>query len=64
MSAVGVYDARSGRQISLSERFNFVNEAFSSTLFFIGERGIQLDPSTRTAWTLGPGGAQVQQFSY
>jgi hypothetical protein len=64
MSAVGVYDAASGRPISVSERFNFASEVFSSTLLFIGERGIQLDPSTRTAWTFGPGGAQVQQFSY
>ncbi|HWE25975.1 MAG TPA: hypothetical protein VG496_18710, partial [Myxococcales bacterium] len=64
MSAVGVYDASSGRQISLSQRFNFANEVFSNSLLFIGERGIQLDPSTRTGWTFGPGGAQVQQFSY
>jgi hypothetical protein len=64
MSAVGVYDTGSGRQISLSQRFNFANEVFFSSLLFIGERGIQLDPSTRTAWTFGPGGAQVQQFSY
>ena len=64
MSSVGVYDAHTGRQISLSQRFNFANEVFSNSLLFIGERGIQLDPATRTAWTFGPGGAQVQQFSY
>jgi Subtilase family len=64
MSAVGVYDAASGRQISVSERFNFASEVFASTLLFVGERGVQLDPSTRTAWTFGPGGTQVQQFSY
>lgn len=29
-----------------------------------GDRGIQLDPATRTGWTFGPGDSQVQQFSY
>jgi Subtilase family len=64
MSSVGVYDSRSGKQISLSQTFNFASEVFASTLLFIGERGIQLDPARRIAWTFGPGGTQVQQFSY
>ncbi len=68
MSAVGVYDLRTGAQLSLSERFNFLATAFNGMAANMGtlvnERGIQLDPVTRTAWTYGPYGTQVQQFSY
>jgi hypothetical protein len=28
------------------------------------ENALQLDPSTRTGWTYGPGDQQIQQFSY
>ncbi|MFJ9712726.1 hypothetical protein [Streptomyces sp. NPDC101234] len=39
------------------------------TGFAIGNHGgaenaVQLDPSTRTGWTYGPGDQQIQQFSY
>ncbi|WP_127358355.1 peptidase S8 [Actinacidiphila soli] len=30
----------------------------------VQDPSIQLDPATRTAWTYGPGGTQIQQFSY
>ena len=64
MSGVGVYDSKSGKRLALLKSFNFVAPAFSGVLNPAGERGIQLDPATRTAWTFGPGGVQVQQFRY
>ncbi|MFJ2829401.1 hypothetical protein ACIPC1_17865 [Streptomyces sp. NPDC087263] len=30
----------------------------------VQDPSIQLDPTTRTAWTYGPDGSQIQQFSY
>ena len=68
MSAVGVYDLKTGAQVSLDERFDLLPTAFNSYPADVGvitnERGIQLDPATRTAWTYGPGDTQVQQFKY
>ncbi|HZC73641.1 MAG TPA: S8 family serine peptidase [Jatrophihabitans sp.] len=67
MSAVSVYDLRTGRQVSYDERFNFVGACVDLPANFgliQSERGIQLDPATRTAWTYGPGDTQVQQFHY
>ncbi len=64
MSAVGVFDARSGHQIALMRNFNFLSEVFGNNALVGNERGIQLDPATRTGWTYGPGGRQVQQFRY
>lgn len=68
MSAVGVYDLKTGAQISFSERFNLIPTAFSSFDAAVGvienERGIQLDPATRTGWTYGPGDNQIEQFTY
>jgi hypothetical protein len=28
------------------------------------DRGVQIDPATRTGWTFGPGGRQIRRFSY
>ena len=64
MSAIGVYDARSGHQVALLPQFNFLSEVFGPNALVGNERGIQIDPSTRTGWTWGPFGDQVQQFSY
>ena len=64
MSGVGVYDLSTGKRLALLESFNFVSEAFAGVQNPAIERGIQLDPATRTGWTYGPGGAQVQQFRY
>jgi len=33
-------------------------------LFSVADRGIQLDPQTRTGYTYGPGATQIQQFHY
>jgi hypothetical protein len=68
MSAIGVYDLRTGAQVSLDERFDLIPTVFSSLTTQLGvllsERGIQLDPATRTGWTYGPNNTQVQQFHY
>jgi hypothetical protein len=64
MSGVGVYDLATGKRLALLKSFNFVSTAFSGVQNPAIERGIQLDPATRTGWTYGPGGVQVQQFRY
>ena len=64
MSAVGVFDAGSGARLALLPRFNFLAQVFGNNSLVGNERGIQVDPATRTAWTYGPFGAQVQQFRY
>jgi hypothetical protein len=64
MSAIGVFNAKSGNQIALFPTFNFIAQIFGGNGLVGNERGIQLDPSTRTGWTYGPGGVQVQQFHY
>jgi len=64
MSGVGIYDLSTRKRLALLKTFNFVNTAFAGVLNPAGERGIQLDPATRTGWTFGPGGLQVQQFHY
>jgi hypothetical protein len=64
MSAIGVFNASSGGQIALLPTFNFMAQLFGNNGLVGNERGIQLDPATRTGWTYGPGGVQVQQFHY
>lgn len=65
MSAVGVYDLNTGKMISLMPDFNFVTAGLANPNYFsLDERGIQIDPATRTAWTYGPGDIQIERFSY
>ncbi|MGZ6124305.1 MAG: S8 family serine peptidase, partial [Myxococcales bacterium] len=63
-SAVGAYDLRSGKRVFYSTSFNFAQAALGTLLDPLSLRGIQLDPSTRTGWTFGPGSTQLQRFSY
>ena len=67
MSGIGVYDLHTGQQVSYSTGYLL----FPAVFGFPGNlgsvltwQGIQLDPATRTGWTFGPDGDQVQQFSY
>ena len=67
MSGIGVYDLHTGHQVSYMSGFNL----FPSIYGFAGNaesvltsQGIQLDSATRTGWTFGPDGSQVQQFHY
>ncbi len=64
MSAVGVFNLSSGNPIRVLPSFNFLAQLFGNNGLVGNERGIQIDPSTRTGWTYGPGGVQVQQFHY
>jgi hypothetical protein len=65
MSAVGVFDLKTGALISMAEHYNFVFSALGGASIPVeSERGIQLDPSTGTAWTYAPLDNQLQQFSY
>jgi len=64
MSAVGVFNLSSGNPIAVLPTFNYLAQLFGNNGLVGNERGIQLDPATRTAWTYGPGGVQVQRFRY
>lgn len=64
MSAIGVFNANSGSAIAVFPTFNFIAQLFGGNGLVGNERGIQLDPATRTGWTYGPGGVQVQRFRY
>jgi hypothetical protein len=58
------FDLATSRQMGLLPWFNFIAEVFGGNGLVGNERGIQIDPSTRTGWTYGPNGIQVQQFRY
>ena len=67
MSAIGVYDLHSGARLSLIQHVNL--RGLGGNLGMVmgtlaGERGIQIDPSTRTGWTFSPYGNQILQFNY
>ncbi len=62
MSAVDVIDLRTGAAIAHMPTFGFLYPLATNIPFI--QRGIQVDPSTRTAWTYGAGGDTIQQFSY
>jgi hypothetical protein len=64
MSALGVYDTTTWQQLSLTNTFNFLSESLRGLSYTAAQRGIQIDPATRTGWTYGPFNGQVQQFSY
>jgi hypothetical protein len=67
MSGIGVYDLNTGQRVSYTSGFNLFPAIYGfdgSAPSILTSRGIQIDPSTRTGWTFGPNGDQVQQFSY
>jgi hypothetical protein len=63
-SALGVFDLRTGKRTGYSRAFNFAQVALGGVLDPLTLRGIQLDPRTRTGWTIGAGSQQLQRFSY
>ncbi len=63
-SALASFDLRSGKRLSYSPAFNFAQVALGGLLSPLSLRGIQLDPKTRTGWTIGAGSQQLQRFSY
>jgi hypothetical protein len=67
MSGIGVYDLRTGARVSYIRGFNLFPAVYGfdgGAGSILTARGIQLDPASRTGWTFGPYGNQVQQFSY
>lgn len=76
MSSIGVYDLTSGKELAMRRTFNLVNTVADtrgsveiehivpSDMRIVAQRGIQIDPATRTGWTFGPYGKQIQQFRY
>lgn len=67
MSGVGVYDLSSGQRISYLPDFNLFPtvDGFTGTAEnIVTYPGIQLDPATRTGWTFGANGTEVEQFNY
>jgi hypothetical protein len=62
MSAVDVIDMRTGQAIEHLPTFGFLYPLATSIPFT--QHAIQVDPLTRTAWTFGPFGDTVQEFSY
>jgi len=62
MSSVDVVDLRTGQTIKHLPTFGFLYPLATGIPFI--ERGIQVNASTRTAWTFGPFGDTVQQFGY
>ena len=58
MSSAVVMDER-GNVLATREQFFFFN-----TFLSISANNLQLNPATRTAWTLGPGQQQLETFGY
>jgi hypothetical protein len=63
-SALASFDLRSGKRLSYSPAFNFAQVSLGGVLDPLTLRAIQLDPKTRTGWTIGAGSQQLQRFSY
>ena len=63
MGQLDLVDLNTGTVLRTLSEFNFAL-GLTGSLNVASERGIQLDPSTRTGWTFGPGGTQIQTFQY
>jgi hypothetical protein len=62
-SQIEVIDLTTGQPVRTLNAFTFTPPS-GIVLHGPQDPSIQLDPATRTAWTYGPGGTQIQQFSY
>ena len=62
MSAIDVIDETTHTMRKRIPIFNFAYAATTDTAYT--DRGIQLDPTTRTGWTFSPFGDALQQFAY
>jgi subtilase family protein len=62
MSVIEVIDQNSKTVLKRIPAFNFAYPAVSGIPYI--DRGVQLDPTTRTGWTYSPFGDALQQFSY
>ncbi len=66
MSSISVVDLKTGKVLKKMSAFNLWGIVLPSIVddSFTTRHSIQIDPGTRTGWTYGPGGRQLQQFSY
>lgn len=66
MSSIAVVNLTTGKTIERLPDFSLLGatQAPVHDDNFTDKHMIQIDPSTRTAWTYGPGGHQLQQFTY
>ncbi|WP_344113333.1 hypothetical protein [Kribbella alba] len=62
-SQIWVVDLTTGQPIRTLNAFIVTNRG-GLLLHGIQDPSIQLDPTTRTAWTYSPDGTQIQRFSY
>ena len=62
MSVIEVVDQSTHAIVKRIPTFNFAYPAGSGIPYV--DRGVQLDPSTRTGWTYSPFGDALQQFTY
>jgi hypothetical protein len=63
-SQIAVVDLTTGKTLSLVRGFDFGTGFLGGEYNSSTERGIQLDPATRTGWTSAPDGSQIQRFTY
>jgi hypothetical protein len=59
---IQVTDLTTGQPVRIVSGFH--SGAYRPTLLQWVPGAVQLDPATRTGWTFGLGGAEIQQFSY
>ena len=66
MSSIAVVDLNTGKVLKKISTFHLWSMVLPSIHDdgFSTRHGIQIDPATRTGWTYGPQGRQLQQFSY
>ncbi len=66
MSSISVIDLNTGKVLKKMSTFNLWGTVSPSIIddSFVSRHSIQIDPATRTGWTYGADGRQLQQFSY
>jgi hypothetical protein len=61
---IAVSDPATGKQLSVVSGLNFSSFYAGGEYNSFTERSVQLDPATRTGWTLSADNRQIQQFHY
>jgi hypothetical protein len=63
-SQLAVVDLTTGKTVSVLGGFGFGTGYFGGEYNANTEQSVQLDPATRTGWTISSDGTQVQRFNY
>jgi len=63
-SQTDIVDLTTGTTVSVVSNFDFVTGYFGGQFNQTNDRPMQLDPATRTGWTISSDGRQIQQFKY